>query len=124
MNALSVSLQKIEIGYFGALKIREAILADDFADLPDLIGLRFRAEGLEVDDLIEVRLGENVMAAADSQVKSQPEQEGDQMVERDVRVGLTAEDFEERFARIAHVEQLSVSNWIERWRDDRGYTAV
>jgi hypothetical protein len=69
------------------------VTREDTPHLPHLIALRQRASRLEIDDLFETLSPENVVIAFDALPEAKCEQQAEQLVESDICVRSSGENF-------------------------------
>lgn len=79
---------------------------NDGADLPDLIRLRLATGALHVDQLLDPRSYEDVMAASHPFLESEMQEQSPQVVEADVRVAPASEDLEQSLLMLGHSAKL------------------
>lgn len=92
-KASSSSLQKMMISYlFSISAFPKIVPQDDDPNLLHLIGLRFGAVSLKVDQLVDSRPDEQVVASADSLREAEREQQSAQVVKPNVRVTSAAQN--------------------------------
>ena len=77
---------------------------DEVTDLPDLLGFRFVAEGLRVENFRDAFLEEDRVAAfAGAAGETRALQHEAEIIECEVRIGTTFEDFGDGLFNSAHV---------------------